>query len=292
VTRLCSLILSVAVVATALGEMPRPERVDLDGIELHYAERGQGEPLVLLHGGMGDYRSWEPQLAAFAEAYRVIAYSRRYNFPNNNPELVPDHSPLVEADDLAKLLRRLDIPSAHFVGTSAGAFTALVLALRHSEMVRSLVMNEPPVHQLVRGEPRGDEVYAEFMRTIWRPAAEAFERGDDREAMRIFADGLGGRASFDTLPVQATAGMMQNARAIKALALSSSPFPAISKEELQQLRVPVLITTSERAIPIHRLVNERLAEFIPRSEHVVIANAGHAAPRENPTAFKIGRAHV
>lgn len=54
----------------------------LNGTELSYTERGAGEPVVLVHGTLGDLRSWEPQICAFADDHRVISHSRRYHHPN------------------------------------------------------------------------------------------------------------------------------------------------------------------------------------------------------------------
>lgn len=61
------------------------KKVTVDGVELHYEERGQGEPVIFVHGSLSDGSYWHDQIAAFAEAgFRAISYSRRYNFPNKN----------------------------------------------------------------------------------------------------------------------------------------------------------------------------------------------------------------
>src|SRR3989442_12106834 len=62
----------------AIGQSTQPTKIRVRGVELHYIEQGQGEPLILLHGGQGDYRSWEPQMKVLSQQYRVISYSRRY----------------------------------------------------------------------------------------------------------------------------------------------------------------------------------------------------------------------
>ena len=69
----------------AAGQSAGPIKVRANGVDLHYTERGRGEPLILLHGGQGDYRSWGAQVEALSPHYRVISYSRRYNYPNDNP---------------------------------------------------------------------------------------------------------------------------------------------------------------------------------------------------------------
>jgi pimeloyl-ACP methyl ester carboxylesterase len=115
------------------GQVVQPLALHVRGAELHYVEQGTGEPLILLHGGQGDYRSWAPQMAALSPHFRVISYSRRYHYPNHNPLTATNHSAYAEAEDLAAVIRTLGLGPVHLVGTSIGAATALVLALQHPE---------------------------------------------------------------------------------------------------------------------------------------------------------------
>ena len=149
IAALCCLMLSSA------AQAQQPVRIRVNGVELHYIEQGQGEPLVLLHGGQGDYRSWQPQIQALSPRYRVIAYSRRYHYPNDNPLTGRNHSALIDAVDLAGLLATLKLGPVHLVGTSYGAFTALALAVERPDLVRSLVLAEPPIHQWVANTEPG-----------------------------------------------------------------------------------------------------------------------------------------
>ena len=279
------LLLSLLLCGPAIGQSIQPTKIRVNNVELHYIEQGQGEPLILLHGGQGDYRSWEPQLKVLSTQFRVISYSRRYHYPNNNPLTAKYHSAYTEADDLAALIRTLKLGRVHLIGTSIGAFAALALAVKHPEMVRSLVLAEPPVHQWVRDSPNGAAAYREFMTTMWEPATAAFKAGDDQGAMRILVDGFTGKGSFDKLPPGSRAAAMQNSRFFKANALSSDPFPNLSKDKVRRLRIPVLIVTGENTIKIHKLVNEELARLLPKAERVIIPKAGHFSPRENPQAF-------
>lgn len=278
-------LLSLLLCPQTIGQSVQPTRIRVHGIDLHYIEKGQGEPLILLHGGQGDYRSWEPQMIALATQFRVISYSRRYHYPNNNPLTAKYHSAYTESDDLAALIRKLRLGRVHLIGTSIGAFTALALAVKHPEMVRSLVLAEPPIHQWMKNSPSGAAAYQEFMTTIWQPAAEAFKRGDDEGAMRILVDGFAGAGRFDKLPSEARAAAMQNSRFFKASTSSSDPFPNLSKDRVRRLRVPVLIVTGENTITLHKLVNEELARLLPKAAQAIIPNAGHGSPRENPQAF-------
>ncbi|TLY14791.1 MAG: hypothetical protein E6K84_01580 [Thaumarchaeota archaeon] len=56
--------------------------LELNGVNLFYAEKGAGEPVVFVHGIPTDYRAWDSQLDSFSEHYRAIAYGRRYAYPN------------------------------------------------------------------------------------------------------------------------------------------------------------------------------------------------------------------
>ena len=139
-----------------------------NGIELHYIERGTGAPLILVHGGSGDLQSWRAQMAEFAGRYRVIAYSRRYSYPNRNRSIVRDYSVHHDTDDLAAFLEHLGLRDVRLVGTSYGALTALAFGLKRPQSIAGLVLAEPPVHRLVP-----PAVYRRFMGEVWQPAREA-----------------------------------------------------------------------------------------------------------------------
>src|SRR4029077_18012727 len=125
--------------------------------------------------------SFEPQLESLSQRYRVVAYSRRYNYPNARSVPAANHSALVEADDLANLLKALGASPAHVVGHSYGAYTALILALKHPELVRSLVLAEPPLLRWLPSLPGGKALYADFMNNMWEPTGREFRRGNPEQ---------------------------------------------------------------------------------------------------------------
>src|SRR6188768_1915864 len=202
--------------AAAIAAPPEPTKIIVNGVELHYISAGAGEPVILLHGGQGDYRSWEPQMAALSRYYRVVSYSRRYNFPNQNPHNATNHSAIVEAEDLAALIKALRLKRANLVGTSMGASTALTLAIKHPGMVRSLVLAEPPLLSWAKHFNDG-ALYEDFMRRIEDPAREAFAAGNDEAAMRYFVDGFTKVGSFDNLSPEVRLGVMQNAGSFRMI---------------------------------------------------------------------------
>jgi non-heme chloroperoxidase len=260
-------------------------KIHVNGIELHTFEQGLGDTILLVHGGVGDYRSWAGQVDAFSLRHRVVSYSRRYSYPNKNPIITPDYSVFVEAADLAAVIDQLRLGRVHLVGHSYGAFAALVLALKQPEMVRTLIIAEPPVHRLIDDVDGGEALFAQLIMDVWNPVKHAFANGDSEEAIRRFTNGIGGQGYFESLPASARTLRLQNARAVQALTQSSHAFPMLMREEIQRLKVPTLILEGEKTIRIHQLVDQELLRCIPNSQRVIISDAAHGSPIDNPGAF-------
>ncbi len=146
--RFSTLLFVQAVVASTVGRAGEPSELRkatvAPRVELHYLERGKGVAVIFIHGSLGDYSAWDGQLGPFAEGYRAIAYSRRYNYPNTTT-LQPNHSAVVDAADLASLIKKLNLGKVHLIGHSYGGYAALFVAVNHPELVRTLVLAEPPL---------------------------------------------------------------------------------------------------------------------------------------------------
>lgn len=263
------------------AQTPIPQKVKVRGVELTYIESGIGEPLILLHGGQADYRSWLPHLPALSPRFRAIAYSRRYNYPNDNPIAPGDHSAYVEAEDLAAFIKNLGLKRVHLVGTSIGAYAALIVAVKHPKMVASLVLAEPNLHAWVEDSPE----FKEFFNKAWVPAADAFRAGNDRDGMRYLVDIFGGTGSFDRMTPLAAETAMQNSRFFKAATLSKDHSPDIAREKVRQLGMPIMIISGENTFPMAKRIVEELERVLPNADRTILPKVGHASPRQNPAAF-------
>jgi pimeloyl-ACP methyl ester carboxylesterase len=262
-----------------------PTRIVVNGVELHYIERGQGEPIILLHGGQGDYRAWQPQMDALSAHYRVISYSRRFHYPNKNPIRGTDYSALVDAKDLAAFVAALKLDRVHLVGTSYGALTAMAFAIDHADQVRSMVLAEPPVDPWVAETARGRQLTDEFMQNVHNRAGALFKAGDDVAAMRLFIDAFDVKGAFDALPPDRREVAMENATFFKALTASVDPFPNLPKDRVRRLRMPILVIHGANTDELHAMDAANVAGVFPNATTAVIPNAGHGSPRQNPQAF-------
>jgi pimeloyl-ACP methyl ester carboxylesterase len=245
-----------------------------DGVELHYVERGKGVPVVLVHGTLGDYSMWGAHVGRFAESYRVIAYSRRYNYPNTN-KVQPKYSALVDAEDLAALIKKLGLGKVHIVGHSYGGYTALFLAVKHPELVRSLTLAEPPVR--FSGD-RLDETRERLVKRL-----RAAEKGDAEGAARAFIDGLE-EGSYDKVPEFIRKAMLRNVRELEADATSEDMFPGLDREAVRKLAVPTLLLSGEKSLPFLKKSDDELERLLPEKgrQRVIIRDTGHGMLFQKP----------
>lgn len=93
--------------------------VFINGDSLHYIDIGKGDPVIFIHGGLGDYRAFSAQRDTFSKNHRVIVYSRRYAFPDKLPikdSLNYTIDPHVK--DLIEFIKVLNLGPVHLVGHS------------------------------------------------------------------------------------------------------------------------------------------------------------------------------
>jgi pimeloyl-ACP methyl ester carboxylesterase len=120
---------------------PRGRFIDIDGVRLHYVERGDGRPLVLFHGNGSMIQDFESSglIDLAAENHRVIVFDR----PGFGHSLRPRNvvwSPDAQADLFMKALDRLHVQHAIVLGHSWGASVAVALAIKYPSFVEALVL--------------------------------------------------------------------------------------------------------------------------------------------------------
>jgi len=260
-----------------------PEKVIVrDGVELHYVDRGKGEPIIFVHGLSGDYSVWLRQADAFVKkGYRTITYSRRYNYPNNN-KLQDHHSAVVEAEDLAAFMRKLNLNSAHIAGYSYGAYTSLFLALKHPALVRTLTLSEPPIVPWLDNIPgeKAESARAHKRRLLGEgiePAKAALQSGNDELAMRTLFNCISGKNAFEKLPPFVQQRCRRNINEFKAIVSSKDRYPDVDRAQVRRLKTPVLILSGGNSTAVARYTDSELERLLPAATttRVVLKNATH-----------------
>jgi pimeloyl-ACP methyl ester carboxylesterase len=145
-----SVIAGAATIAFVLYRKRQAERdnppmgqfMEVDGVRLHYIERGQGQPLVLLHGNGSMIQDFDicGLVDLAADRYRVIVFDRPGYGYSSRPRGGRFWNPKAQADLLYKALQRLGVEQPIVLGHSWGTLVALAFALDYPAYVRSLVL--------------------------------------------------------------------------------------------------------------------------------------------------------
>ena len=259
--------------------------INVNGAQLEYIERGEGEPLVLSHGTLGDYRSWQLQLRPFAQRYRVIAYSRRYHHPNACRGNESDYSATLHADDLAALITGLGLESAHVVGNSYGAYTALFLAARHPQRVRALVLSEPPVLPLLERTADDRALRDDFLDTVCEPAGEMMRHGQLEEGVRVFIDGVVEEGAFDRFSRGVHQLIMDNTCEFKVETSSPDFWTPFTCDDASGIETPTLLLVGEHSVTFLQRVVDELQRCLPNNECVRVPDSTHELPSGRPELY-------
>ena len=250
-------------------------------VVLHYAEEGTGTPVVFVHGSLSEMTYWKDQVQAFAGRYRAIAYSRRYNFPNHNPP-ISGYSAITDAEDLAAFIRALHLGKVYVVGHSYGALTALYLAIRHPQLIRAMVLAEPPAVPLlqdVEGKERARSLamYADIQRRMVEPMQRDFRAGRREAGVADFIDYVFDNPDEWTrkFSAQDRAETMRDAHEWDVMMTSGTLFPPISARAVAGIAVPTLVMSGGKSYPFLAVIDRYLATHIPHAQAIVFPDASH-----------------
>ena len=265
---------------------PHYGSVVVNGARLHFMEQGHGPTVILVHGGLGDYTYWQGQIPALAERYHVIAYSRRYDFPNDNPPIA-GYSAVVDSEDLAALIRQLHLGPVYVVGHSYGALTALFLARRHPDLLRAAVLAEAPAMSLLPSlhdkREQGRAMYADVQERLVGPVKAAFAVGDTERGVAAFIDYVfASPHAWSDFSLKDKAETIRDAHEWDVMIPSGELFPEITSAQVHEIQTPVLLMSGGQSYPFLAMIDNELAYLLPHNRRIIYADAGHQMWLKHP----------
>jgi pimeloyl-ACP methyl ester carboxylesterase len=217
------------------------------GVELHFETRGQGPPVLLVHGLAADAAGFEPLTAALADQARTIAYDRRGYGSSGAPEPYTATTVSEQAQDAAALLAGLGVTQAVAVGDGFGALVVLDLIKRHGRLVRAAVVSDPALFAFV---PAATEILSADRARL---EANLRERGPEA-AVEAWLDGR-----VDG-PGLARARAAHRGFLADFAGLASWP---VTRGELRALGVPIVVLTGPASPPHVVAAADALARLVP-----------------------------
>jgi pimeloyl-ACP methyl ester carboxylesterase len=241
--------------------------VELDGRRLACWDRGQGTPLVFIHGVGTSGELWARDLEPLSSECRMIVYNRRgYGSSSPSPRSWEEHG-----RDVAALIEALDAAPAVVAGYSGGAIVALDLAVNRPELVGGLVLLDPAFNIkrcLTPGLVRA-MVGARVLRRVRgdRPAAARWIRYVTRYPS--------GGSAFDKAPAERREMLLASATAIFEDA-DSGFGEHVPEDRLREIAVPATIVDCKLSPPFLRRSCSRLRGLMPQAASVTFERSGHA----------------
>lgn len=279
-----ALLLLGLITAAHAASPPALERVTANGAEFAYLDLGSGTPVVLVHGALGDCRDWTAQCAPLAAHFRVIAYSRRYHYPNPSAGDGSDYTLERNAADLVAIIRALHLPPVHLVGHSYGGSVAAMTAAAHPDLVRTLTLVEPSLFSLLTDDAEGRAAVAR-QNAAYVQVIARLDRGEREGVLRDFIDLVAGPGAYDHATPEAHTEMMDNLPTLKPLLAGKNRGAPFTRDNLSALKMPVRLIGSERSAQIFHLTEDKLEAALPDARRVTLKGVSHFSAREDPAAF-------
>ncbi|MFB9317111.1 alpha/beta fold hydrolase [Cryptosporangium minutisporangium] len=251
-------------------------RITVPNGELFLDERGQGTPVVLLHGGLLDHRMWDATVERLAAAHRVIRYDARSH--GRSTSAAGDYSP---AEDLRAVLGAAAPEGAAVVGLSLGARTAIDFALRWPDLVERLVLVSPGASGMEFADPFIVDLQAQQVEAVQRADADGFVES----FLRMWVDGPQRRPDETDPGVRAACRRMAMTVATDHYTAHGALLEDRAVDRLAELRPPLLVVTGALDSTDILRLSDAIIDAVPGAAAVRIPTAAHTVPLDTPDAF-------
>lgn len=247
-----------------------------DGARLRYADRGTGpSTFLLVHGWKGSHRVWDQTIARLEGSHRVVAYDQRGMGESEKPSRPFGFDRL--AEDLASVIKGLELEDVTLVGLSMGCSTSLSYMERDGSRVARLALVNGPLrltrtddfpHTMTEAELDG---YIDELAAGWPASERDFQAASVRGEHPALVEFLYGIALQTPLPI-----MLDLVRAQKQLDM---------RPVLERLELPVLAVYSRHDPYYPAELADYIAERCPQGDRVIVEKGGHNAQLEAPGPF-------
>jgi len=251
---------------------------DIDGVRLHYQEKGTGMPLILIHGFTSSTYSWKDVFEPLAKSYRVIAVDLKGSGFSAKPD--GDYTRRAQAILVAHLLDYLKIEKAWLVGNSMGGEVSLNFALQNPQRVAGLVL----IDSAGVSVPGSNTLAPSYARIpVVGPVLIALALTSDRLVRhgleKSFYDDAkitNERVAAYYLPLKTRGGQLAALRARTQWGL----FPI--EQDLNKISAPTLIMWGAEDALIPLAAGRKMNSLIKGSTLVIIEKCGHVPQEELP----------
>lgn len=253
-----------------------------DGIDIPYTVEGDGEPVVLIHGGIGQIEVWEPVSAELARTHRVIAYDQRGHGRSQAPG-TPDMRKHIA--DAAAIIEQVVGGPATVVCWSGGGSVGLGLTVARPELVDRLIVMEAVFRVMSASSWEDIKNLVRFKRIVRRRPSDAVD-----DFMRPTFGYRSGGTAWDELPEEVRQLFRADANGFRST-LRIHPF-SISMDWLwlrdsavAKCPVPVTWVGGEESAESFHKIHSKLAAADPELHTVMVPGATHALPVLQPSAL-------
>ena len=251
----------------------------VDGYPIAYAEAGSGKPVVMIHGTLGDQRSWTAQMAPFGERFHAMAVSLRHCWPGQWED-GGDFTIARHTADIAGFIKGLGAGKVRLIGHSRGGHIAFRVAQHHPDLLSALVLVEPggELDESLGGAPPAGKQGAAFAK-----AAALIGEGKIEDGLTVVAEHTGGPGAWEKRSEARKAVNRANARTL--LGQINEQRKPYARAEAQGIATPTLLIGGAQSQPQFGRILDALEPVMPNATRVTIARAAHSVQADNPADF-------
>ncbi len=255
----------------------------INGISLWSETQGtSGSPVVMVHGSWGDHHNWDLVAPQLAETHTVLTYDRRGHSQSERP--TSQGSVHDDVADLAALIEATGIAAAHVVGNSFGASICLRLAAERPELIRSLVVHEPPLVGVITEDPAMASILQAFGERVGGVVA-CLDAGDMAGGARRFVEEVAfGPGAWDQLPTEVRDTFVANAPTFLDEARDPDAL-TLDLATLKSFDRPTLVTQGTASPPMFSPIADRVANAISTASRHTFIGAGHVPHMTHPDDY-------